>query len=635
MSQKLITGILAHVDSGKTTLSESLLFTAGAIRKLGRVDTKDAFLDTHSIEKERGITIFSKQALLNDYITLVDTPGHVDFASEMERALSILDCAILMINGSDGIQSHTKTLWKMLKKQNIPVLIFVNKMDITSCNKDKLLQSLKNTFSDKIIDFSDNGKITDSMYEQIASSDEILIEKYFEKSCLDKSDIQMAVREGKVYPCIFGSALKLKNIDTLINVLQTYYTPKPVQKDFGCIVYKISSDKEGNRLTHLKITGGSLKVKECLEDEKINEIRIYSGDKYTSVKEAEAGTLCTITGPKNSQSGKVYGSCSIKMTTVLQGALIYSVIIKDNTDTPRMLKVFKELEQELCELKVSYNEATKQIEVVLMGEVQTEIIKELIKTRYNIIIDFGDGKIAYKETVKQSTEGVGHYEPLKHYAEVHVKINPLPRGSGIKYKCNLSVDELDTNWQRLILTHLNEKAHTGVLTNSPLTDIEYIITAGKAHLKHTEGGDFRQATYRAIRHALMKGESMLLEPVYDFEITVPQSSTGRVMSDIERMAGSCTIETNDNDMAVLRGKCPVSTMKNYISDIRAFTKGQGTITVQVSEYQECHNSKDVIAQINYNPDSDIQNPASSVFCSHGAGYTVKWQQVDAYKHIKE
>ena len=624
----LITGILAHVDAGKTTLSEALLFQSGAIWKFGRVDSKDSFLDNFSIERERGITVFSKEAILNDKITLIDTPGHVDFSAEMERSLQVLDAAILLINAGDGIQSHTKTLWQLLKKHKIPTLIFVNKMDMPNRNPALILEELQNQFSGNILDFSTATK------EEIASCDEILLEEYLETNDISISNIQKAISNRKIFPCLFGSALKMEGIENLIKTLEEYFVPGQVKNQFSATVYKISRDKQNNRLTHLKINGGILKVKDNLGEEKVNEIRLYSGEKFESVKEVKAGNICTVTGLKNSKAGMIFGESENQFDFSIEGVLIYSVILPPTLDVPKALGIFRELEDELPEIKVTFSEENKEIKVVLMGEIQTQIIQQLIKNRYGIDISFGDGKIAYKETIESPVIGVGHYEPLRHYAEVHLQLNPLPLGSGLRFVSKLSVDELDTNWQRLILTHLKEKTHIGVLTGSPITDMEIKVVAGRAHLKHTEGGDFRQSTYRAIRHGLMMGKSILLEPIYSFNISVPDLCIGRVMNDIEKMKGSCTLDNSKDGFSTLSGKVPVSTMKNYINELRVFTKGQGTMTLTHAGYEKCHNQEEVVAEINYNPNGDLVNPASSVFCAKGAGFVVPWEEVNQYKHIK-
>ncbi len=631
---KLITGILAHVDAGKTTLSEALLYKTGAIRSLGRVDSKNAFLDSNFIERQRGITIFSKQANLSDRITLIDTPGHVDFGAEMERTLSVLDAAILLISASDGIQSHTKTLWSLLQQYRIPTLIFVNKMDMPDTDRDRLLAKLQKGFGQGVVDFSKDSAFSPDFDEQVSALDDALMEKYLNGASPDEQDISRLISSRKLFPCVFGSALKLEGIDGLLEILDRFFPIPQYEADFGCKVYKISKDKQNNRLTHLKVTGGVLKVKEFLDEEKINEIRVYSGDKFEQVKEVAAGEICTVTGPRLSFAGKAYGSAEGVENYQLEPALIYSVIIPEGLDVTRMLHILRELEEELPEIKVDYSEQTDEIFVMLMGQVQTEVIKVLLQDRYRISIEFGEGRIAYKETILEPVVGVGHYEPLRHYAEVHLRMTPLPRGSGMRFLSRISVDDLDTNWQRLILTHLAEKTHLGVLTGSPITDIEIEVIAGRAHLKHTEGGDFRQSTYRAIRHGLMYSRSVLLEPIYSYEAVIPEVNVGRFMTDMDKMHGTCSLDESWEGFSVLRGKVPVSTMKNYINDLRAYSKGQGTLSLSVSGYDLCHNEKEVLEEKQYNPDADLANPASSVFCSHGAGFVVNWDEVNDYRHIK-
>ena len=557
----------------------------------------------------------------------------MDFSAEMERTLSVLDAAILLVNASDGIQSHTKTLWTLLRNHGIPVVIFVNKMDMPATDKNAILSKLQETFSDAIIDFDSGNRNSESFFEAVAGNDDVLMEKYLEGSPVTGSEISALISDRKIFPCVFGSALKLEGVDSLLYVLEEYFSIPGYFGDFGCQVYKISKDCQGNRLTHLKITGGVLKVKDSLDDEKINEIRIYSGEKYRQAKEIHAGEVCTVTGLKESYAGKVYGAAREAGNGRIEPALIYSVIPPEGVDIPKMLHVLRELEEELPEINVTYSENESEIQVMLMGEVQTEVIRQLLSERYRIKVEFGKGRIAYRETILEPVAGVGHYEPLRHYAEVHLQLSPLARGSGMRFISELSVDELDTNWQRLILTHLKEKQHVGILTGSPITDMEIRVTAGRAHLKHTEGGDFRQSTYRAVRHGLMYSKSILLEPFYHYEITVPENCTGRVMSDMEKMHGTCALEDSRSGFASLSGRCPVSTMKNYMNEVRAFTKGQGTLSLFMDGYDLCHNEKDVIAERNYNPEADLENPASSVFCSHGAGFTVPWNQVNDYKHL--
>lgn len=635
---KIITGILANVDAGKTTLSEALLYKTGTIRNLGRVDAKNSFLDNNSIERERGITIFCKQAELNQNITLLDTPGHVDFSAEMERTLSVLDAAILVISASGKIQSHVKLLWNLLRIHKIPTLVFINKMDLIYAESEeekklKIINKVKKVFGEGIISFEKQNLFSTKFIEEVSACDDSLMEKYLEEIPLSQNDIKSQVKNCKVFPCIFGSALKLEGIEETLSTLTDLFEPSQTSKDFSAIAYKVSYDKQGNRLTHLKITGGTLKAKDFIGEEKTNELRIYSGEKFESVKEVQAGNICTVTGLKLSKSGMCYGNCKTQFESTMESALIYSVTPPKEIDSSKMFSYLREIEDEFPELQISFHPEKHEIYLKLMGEIQTEVVKQLLKDRYNVEVTFGEGKIAYKETIENEVIGVGHYEPLKHYAEAHIKLSPLKRGEGLKYKTNLSVDVLDTNWQRLIMTHLKEKTHIGVLTGSPITDIELEIVAGRAHLKHTEGGDFRQATYRAIRHGLMYAKSILLEPIYNFEITVPSIYIGRVISDVERMHGSCQISDTTGELSSLTGKCPVSTMQNYINELRSFSKGQGTIALSFRGYEECHNTSEVIAQIAYNPDADLENPAGSVFCSHGAGFSVNWDQVNEYKHI--
>ncbi|MBQ0072251.1 MAG: TetM/TetW/TetO/TetS family tetracycline resistance ribosomal protection protein, partial [Spirochaetales bacterium] len=507
-----------------------------------------------------------------------------------------------------------------------------NKMDMPDTNREGILQSLKETFSDGIVDFGDTS--LDSFTDEVAGTDDALMEQYLGGEPLQEEDIKRAIKERKIFPVLFGSALKLQGIERVLCVLEEYFSPRLPEEAFGAIAYKVSVDKQNNRLTHLKITGGTLHAKDPLGDEKANEIRIYSGEKFETVKEVPAGEVCTVTGLKDSRPGTVYGSCTTVFRPQMEPALIYAVHVPEGIAPSKMLNILQTLEDEMPELKVRYKTEEKEFQVMLMGEVQTEVIKEMVMNRHHLEINFGEGKIAYKETIKGNVVGVGHYEPLKHYAEVHLLLRPLERNKGMVFRSNLPVNALDTNWQRLILTHLEEKQHLGVLTGSPITDIEISVLAGRAHLKHTEGGDFRQSTYRAIRQGLMKAESVLLEPFYRYEIVVPDDNVVRVMSDVERMHGTPTIVDNKAGFTTLTGRCPVSTMKNYINDVRAFTRGQGTLSVLVEGYDLCHNSDEVIKEIGYHAEADLENPASSVFCSHGAGFVVPWQEVDNYKHIQ-
>lgn len=655
--KKIVIGILAHVDSGKTTLSESLLYEAGVIKKMGRVDSKDAFLDNDQVERERGITIYSKNARFNagdtEYI-LIDTPGHVDFSTEMERTLNVLDAAILLISGSSGVQPHTKTLWSLLKSYEIPTYIFVNKMDMEGANAKTLLKEIKEKLSDSAVDFSNLSK--SEMDEEIASNDEELMESFLEMGVIEDSSIAKAIKNRKIFPVFFGSALKMQGISEFYSSLQRYmFTPgdefsksqelqskndNDNKKDrFGAIVYKIRKDAQGKRETFLKVTSGSLKVKDMLDDEKVNEIRIYSGEKYENVQGASRGEICAIVGITNSQNGTTYGVATKTTSAILTPAISYAVKYPREIDRSVMFSVLKELEEEDPSLNVEYNEDTKELFVSLMGDVQTEVLKRVLKDRFDIVANFTDGKVCYKETVKGIVEGVGHFEPLRHYAEVHIKIEPLERNEGIEYELDVSEDLLSRNWQRLILTHLKEKEHRGVLLGAPLTDVKYTLVAGKAHLKHTEGGDFRQATYRAIRQGLMTlmslNETMLLEPFYNYSLTIPSEYTGRAMTDISSMSGSVTISEADHEenVTVLTGRAPVSTMNGYTKEVAAYSKGLGILTLSPGGYDMCHNEEEVLLNSTYNPDSDLRSPSGSVFCSHGAGVVIPWDEVPEYMHL--
>lgn len=635
--KKIVVGILAHVDSGKTTLSEAMLYLSGTISKLGRVDSKNSFLDTFSLERSRGITIFSKQALLkykDTDITLIDTPGHVDFSAETERTLQVLDYAILVISATDGVQSHTQTLWKLLAKYNVPCFIFVNKTDLDGADRDVALCQLKTKLSDNCVDFN---LPDDELNENIALCDETLLEKY-ENDALDKIDVASAVKNRKIFPCMFGSALKLDGVDAFMDLLNDYTEMPAYGTDFGAKVYKISEDK-GQRLTMMKITGGSLKVKEVLKSEKninaekVNQIRLYSGEKFTAVDEAQAGTVCAVTGITFTNSGDGLGTEDNSSMPVLTPVLTYTVNVPDGTDAHTVLSNMKILESEDPQLKVEWNERYSEIHVKLMGDIQLEVLQTLFADRFGIDISFGKGSIIYKETIEEAVEGVGHFEPLRHYAEVHLLLKPGKRGSGLVFKTECKEDVLDKNWQRLILTHLYEKTHIGVLTGSPITDMEIILKSGKAHPKHTEGGDFRQATYRAVRQGLRSAKSVLLEPYYDFTLEVPTENVGRAMSDIQFMHGTFNPPENDGENSVFTGSAPVSTMYDYARDVRMYTHGKGKLVCALKGYEPCHNSDEVIAEFGYDPDSDTDNTCGSVFCSKGSGYTVKWDEVKSHMHL--
>ncbi|WP_308619304.1 TetM/TetW/TetO/TetS family tetracycline resistance ribosomal protection protein [uncultured Eubacterium sp.] len=635
--KKIVVGILAHVDSGKTTLSEAMLYHSGTISKLGRVDSKNSFLDTFSLERSRGITIFSKQALLKykeTDITLIDTPGHVDFSAETERTLQVLDYAILVISATDGVQSHTQTLWKLLAKYKVPCFIFVNKTDLDGADKDVVLYQLKTKLSDGCVDFT---LPDDELNENIALCDDVLLEKYEEDS-LGKQDVILAIKSRKVFPCMFGSALKLDGVDAFMDLINDYTEQPQYGSDFGAKVYKISEDK-GQRLTMMKITGGTLKVKEILKSEKninsekVNQIRLYSGEKFTAVDEATAGTVCAVTGITFTNSGDGLGVEDNSSIPMLTPVLTYTVNVPDGTDAHTVLSDMRILEAEDPQLKVEWNERYSEIHIKLMGDIQLEVLQTLFADRFGINISFGKGSIIYKETIEEAVEGVGHFEPLRHYAEVHLLLKPGKRGSGLVFKTDCKEDVLDKNWQRLILTHLYEKTHIGVLTGSPITDMEIILKSGKAHPKHTEGGDFRQATYRAVRQGLRSAKSILLEPYYDFVLEIPNENVGRAMSDIQLMHGTFNSPELDGEMSVLTGSAPVSAMCDYAGTVRQYTRGVGKLSCTLKGYEPCHNAEEVIAEFDYNPDSDTDNTCDSVFCSKGAGYNVKWDEVKSHMHL--
>ena len=635
-------GILAHVDAGKTTLSESMLYLSGTVRKLGRVDHKDAFLDTYALERDRGITIFSKQAVFslgNKKVNLLDTPGHVDFSAEMERTLQVLDYAVLVISGADGVQGHTETLWKLLKLYDIPTFIFINKMDQQGTDKTALLSELKERLDEGCIAFDQEGS-TETL-EELAMTDEKVLDYFMEHESVRKEDICRLIKERRVFPCYFGSALKLEGVQELLYGFERYMEPYTGTEEFGAKVFKISRDDKGERLTFLKVTGGKLVVKMPVnlvdKEEKVNQIRIYSGAKYETVSEVEAGGVCAVTGLVSSYIGQGFGVEKGTAAPFLEPVLTYQMILPDGADTTKVLRELKQLEEEEPLLNIVWNPALEEIHVQLMGEVQTEILKTMIAERFHLDVEFGTGKIVYKETIKNPVVGVGHYEPLRHYAEVHLKMEPLEAGSGLVFDADCSEDVLDRNWQRLILTHLQEREHPGVLTGSPITDMKITIVAGRAHLKHTEGGDFRQATYRAVRQGLKSAESILLEPWYSFVLEVPSDQVGRAMSDIGQMNGSFEgPEAEDKQgMVRLTGTAPASEMRDYQREVWAYTKGRGRITFTLKGYEPCHNAEEVIEQIGYDSERDIDNPTGSVFCAHGAGFLVKWDEVPEYMHIKE
>lgn len=635
---RLITGIVAHVDSGKTTLSEGLLYTAGTIRKMGRVDNKDAYLDTFALERERGITIFSKQAELQVHdlaLTILDTPGHVDFSAEMERTLQVLDLAILVVSGADGVQGHTKTLWRLLKKYHIPVFLFINKMDQQGTDRQAIMKELKESLSEGCVDFS--GPMETDFFEEIAVCEEDLLEQFLSTDKLEQDSIIHAIAKRDIFPCYFGSALKLDGVEQFLNGIEEY-AKRPVYGDkFGARVYKISRDEQGKRVTHLKVTGGVLKVREVpnpsYPEEKINQIRIYSGEKYQAVNEVEAGTVCAVTGLIHTRPGQGMGIEEESVQPILMPVLTYQVILPEGCDALMFLPKLRQLEEEDPELHIVWNEELQEIQVQIMGEVQLEILTRLIQDRFQIAVTFGNGNIVYKETIANVVEGVGHFEPLRHYAEVHLLMEPLERGSGLQFACDCSTDILDRNWQRLIMTHLEETAHIGVLTGSEITDMKFTLVSGRAHQKHTEGGDFREATYRAVRQGLKQAESVLLEPYYDFVLELPQANVGRALADMERMNATFEMEHAGQEIVTITGYAPVSVMWEYQTEVVAYTKGYGRLALSHHGYDVCHNADEVIEEIGYDSERDLYHPTGSVFCAHGSGFLVSWDKVKDYMHL--
>ena len=660
--KKLVIGILAHVDAGKTTLSEELLYLCGEIRKIGRVDHGDAFLDTYELEKERGITIFSKQALLkteNMEVTLLDTPGHVDFSAEMERTLQVLDYAILVINGMDGVQSHTMTLWRLLERYQIPTFLFVNKMDQQGTDHDALLNDLKQHLHENCVDFgrtqdTDYGmyELTPEQLENIAVCEEDLLEIYLETDIVEDRDIVRLIVQRKIFPCYFGSALKEKGVNDFWNGVQKYTAEPKRPTEFGAKVFKIARDEQGNRLTYMKITGGSLKVKTLLSsnsngqslpgrkaeeaawEEKADQIRLYSGAKYELTSEAEAGTVCAVTGLTRTYPGEGLGIERESELPVLEPVLNYQIILPDDCDPHQMLQKLRQLEEEEPQLHILWDSQLSEIHAQLMGEVQIEILKKMIWDRFHVAVEFGAGSIVYKETVAEPVEGVGHFEPLRHYAEVHLLIEPGEPGSGCQFFTACSEDVLARNWQRLILTHLEEKEHIGVLTGSPLTDVQITVLTGRAHAKHTEGGDFRQATYRAVRQGLRKARNILLEPYYEFRLEVPAEMIGRAMADVQKMQGTFDAPEVEGETAILKGTAAVAQMRDYQKEVVSYTHGTGKLFCSLKGYAPCKNQDEVVQNIGYDPEADLENPTGSVFCAHGAGFVVPWDQVEAYMHLQ-
>lgn len=646
MQKHICTALLAHVDAGKTTLAEAILYLTGEIRKLGRVDHQDAFLDNFAMERARGITIFSKQAevMLDDMeMTLIDTPGHVDFSAEMERTLQILDYAVLLISGADGVQSHVETLWRLLKKYEIPTFLFINKMDQQGTDRTSLLLELQKKLDEHCIDFSaaEDPLMDGETAEAIALCEESLLEQYLETGKIRKEDAARMIARRKIFPCYFGSALKLQGVQELLDALCEYSVQKEYPEKFAARVYKISRDEQGNRLTHMKIMGGSLKVKAVLRggdgdevwEEKVNQIRVCSGSSFRAVNEAQAGMVCAVTGLNHTKAGEGLGTeCGVHLP-VLEPVLSYQIRIPEDCDVHQTYRKFLQLEEEEPELHITWNKELGEIYAQLMGEVQTEVLKNMIFERFGIAVEFGAGNIVYKETITEPVIGIGHFEPLRHYAEVHLLMEPGEPGSGLQFETACSEDVLDRNWQRLILTHLAEKQHIGVLTGSEITDMKITLIAGRAHQKHTEGGDFRQATYRALRQGLRSAENVLLEPVYEFRLELPLDCAGRAMTDIQKMHGSFSPMEIEGENAVLKGTAPVVTMRGYQTELISYTKGKGRMTCSVSSYQPCHNAEEVIEARGYDPEGDLENPTRSVFCAHGAGFVVDWDLVPEYAHL--
>ncbi|MDB6498254.1 elongation factor G [Bifidobacterium pseudocatenulatum] len=660
--KRIVTGILAHVDAGKTTLSEALLYTTGNVRKLGRVDHGDAFLDTNTMERQRGITIFTEPAIIatpNLTLTLLDTPGHVDFSAEMERTLAVLDYAILVISGADGIQGHTETLWRLLKRYNVPTFIFINKMDAPAADKTKLLNQLKKRFSDGCIDFTgahdDNAVLADVM-EDIAMQSETAMELYLESGTIQDETIREMIADRVLFPCFFGSALKMDGIDEFVAGFERYVREPEYDSEFGARIYKVSHDAQGNRLTWLKVTGGEFKAKTMLSGtarvgadlgeskidddgmwhEKADQVRVYSGAKFTTVDSVVAGTVCAVTGLTRTFPGAGLGKEPDGVNPVLQPVLTYT-LLPGECDIHACLVALRELEDEDPLLHVVWQPHLEEVHLQLMGAVQLEVIQQMMHDRFGLDVSFGPGGILYKETIAHPVEGVGHFEPLRHYAETHVLLEPLPAGIGMRFASVCSEDVLDRNWQRLILQHCREREHLGVLTGSPITDMKITLLVGRAHLKHTEGGDFRQATYRAIRQGLMeakeRGDCRLLEPWYGFRLEVPQDMVGHAMADIQRMSGSFDTPSGDGEYMVLEGEAPVAQMRDYAMDVNAYTHGRGHLSCVFAGYRPCHNADEVIEQSAYEPESDLENTPDSVFCAHGAGYPVKWYKVPEFMHL--
>lgn len=641
--KKAVIGILAHVDAGKTTLSEGLLYLSGSIRKFGRVDHQDAFLDNFSLERQRGITIFSKQAVLtlgDLEATLLDTPGHVDFSAEMERTLQVLDYAVLVVSGTDGIQAHTLTLWRLLERYQIPVFLFINKMDLPGADADVRMAELRRRLSEGCLAFD---RMDDAFYEAAALTEESAMDEYLTDGALSEETLRGLIAGRRIFPCYFGSALRLSGVEELIAGLERWIQPAVWPASFGAKVYKISRDTQGARLTHLKVTGGVLRVRDLLTgcrpggsdawEEKADQLRIYSGGKYTTVNEVPAGGVCAVTGLIQTYPGQGLGIEAESEQPALEPVLTYRVGLPQGPDAHTALGKLRQLEEEDPQLHLLWNESLGEIHLQLMGEVQLEVLQTMIQERFGFPVQFGAGSIVYKETIAAPVIGVGHYEPLRHYAEVHLLLEPAPRGSGLQFESLCSEDVLDRNWQRLVLTHLEEKAHRGVLTGSPITDMKISLLTGRAHLKHTEGGDFRQATYRAVRQGLRKAESILLEPWYQFRLEVPTEYVGRAMTDLQRLSGTVAPPETDGEMSILTGRAPVACLRDYLTEVTAYTQGRGRLICTLAGYDVCHNPEEVIGSIGYDCDRDLENPCDSVFCAHGAGYVVPWNEVDRKKHL--
>lgn len=637
--KKLVIGILAHVDAGKTTLSESLLYLSGRTRKLGRVDWKDAYLDNYELERARGITIFSKQAVfdIGDVrITLLDTPGHVDFSTEMERTLQVLDYAVLVISGADGVQGHTRTLWHLLDAYRIPVFLFINKMDQDGTDRERLMDGIKKQLSHGCVDFGQvHGR---DFMEQVAMCDEELLSAYLETGRIDGAQIREYIRKRRLFPCYFGAALRLDGVGALMQGLAKYSVIPSYPDKFGARVFKISRDEQGNRLSHIKVTGGTLKVRDVVGngtwEEKVNQIRIYSGSKFEAVNNAEAGTVCAVAGLTQTRPGEGLGADEGIIVPVLEPVLSYRIILPEGRDPGEMLPKLRQLEDEDPALRISWDEQLREIQAKIMGEVQTEVLQSVIKDRFGTDVSFDAGRIIYKETIADTVEGVGHFEPLRHYAEVHLLLEPGERGSGLQFAVDCSDDILAGNWKNLILTHLKEKEHKGVLTGYPITDMKITLVSGRAHISHTSGGDFREATYRAVRQGLMEAGSVLLEPYYSFRLEVPEKLAGHALADIDKMRGTCAISRIENGTAYIEGEAPVATMKNYQKELTAYTRGMGKIFCSLKGYEPCHNAEEVIEMIGYDPERDVENPSGSVFCANGSGFFVSWDRVKDYMHVE-